>query len=160
MSDGVSVELQGLDNVLRKLDMLDRSGEVVLRRNVRRALTDIEREAKKLAPHSPLQPPTKQPTKSTGQLRSDIRHETLNRGLSGRVGTNVKHGLFQEFGTRRIPPRPFLLPALEMVRPGLVQRLVKDLNDTHKRIAAGGGAAIGDTAARRARRAAKAKGGS
>lgn len=29
------------------------------------------------------------------------------------VGASVAHGIFQEFGTRYLPARPFLLPALE-----------------------------------------------
>ncbi|GIM47036.1 hypothetical protein DNHGIG_25850 [Collibacillus ludicampi] len=43
-------------------------------------------------------------------LRNSIQAQV--KGLVGYVGTNNPVGEWQEFGTRHIPPRPFLRPAL------------------------------------------------
>lgn len=43
-------------------------------------------------------------------LRSSILMKV--QGLTGFVGTNNPLGVYQEYGTRHIPPRPFLRPAL------------------------------------------------
>jgi HK97 gp10 family phage protein len=58
------------------------------------------------------------PGVATGRLRGSITHELGHEGeeLVGIVGTNVEYGPFQEFGTSRMPPHPFLRPALEAAR--------------------------------------------
>jgi HK97 gp10 family phage protein len=146
--DGIEVKLTGVSELLTKLQMLGKSGEVVVRRQVRRALVEIEAEAKVLAPNSPRQPPTQKPSKSKGVLRGSISHKTEKRGLAGRVGTNVEYAPYQEFGTRSIPARPFLLPAFEMVRPKFVAALVADLQESQRRVAAGGSASLKPKAGR------------
>ena len=53
----------------------------------------------------------------TGNLRRSITHE-LHGGRKpfGRVGTNVRYGIYQELGTRHHPAHPFMRPAIEAVR--------------------------------------------
>lgn len=46
----------------------------------------------------------------TGHLRRSIHTQT--RGLKCEVGTNVHYGIYQEFGTYKMNPRPYLMPAL------------------------------------------------
>jgi HK97 gp10 family phage protein len=45
----------------------------------------------------------------TGGLYASIEHE--RRGNEGVVGTKEQVGAYQEFGTEKIPPRPFMGPA-------------------------------------------------
>jgi hypothetical protein len=65
------------------------------------------------------------PLLRTGTLRDSIGH--VVEGNVGYVGTNDKVAPFQEFGTSKIPPRPFLggaLAATEQEIPKIFGRLV------------------------------------
>ena len=119
----VRMDVKGLGKLDKKLDQYARAGRQAARKEVRRGLVNIQTDAKRHAPNSPLQPPTQRRSKSTGQLRSSIAVEVYDGGLSGATGTNVEHGPYQEFGTRTIPERPFLFPAFERERPKFVRRL-------------------------------------
>lgn len=46
----------------------------------------------------------------TGALRNSLYFRVENRTLT--VGVGVRWGVFQEFGTRTIPPHPYMRPAL------------------------------------------------
>jgi HK97 gp10 family phage protein len=60
----------------------------------------------------------------TGLLRKSITHRVIERNgyPVGQVGTNVEYAAFQEFGTSKMAPHSFLMPALNQSRP-----LVKDI---------------------------------
>ena len=49
------------------------------------------------------------PLLATGELRATIGHQV--DGNTAVIGTPDQVGVYQEFGTERIPPRPFLAPA-------------------------------------------------
>lgn len=49
------------------------------------------------------------PLERSGELKNSIESEFV--GLAGIVGTKSEIGLWQEVGTDRIPPRPFIGPA-------------------------------------------------
>ncbi|WOJ89848.1 hypothetical protein RZS28_00595 [Methylocapsa polymorpha] len=55
--------------------------------------------------------PPNEPLLRTGELRDSIKHEVAS-GNEGYVGTNSPIAKYQEFGTIKIPPRPFLGGAL------------------------------------------------
>jgi HK97 gp10 family phage protein len=50
------------------------------------------------------------PLLRTGELRDSIRFEV--EGLTVTVGSHEKIAAYHEFGTPRMPPRPFLAPAM------------------------------------------------
>lgn len=66
----------------------------------------------------------------SGKLRDSIQSEVV--GLAAIVGTKSEIGLWQEVGTARIPPRPFIGPAyvrrfdplLEMIRTVFLQSFI------------------------------------
>lgn len=78
----------------------------------------------------------------TGQLRANIQYKTSD-GKSGMmeggsrlqaepkkggvIGTNVLHGIYQEFGTRHMAPQPFLRPAAEVVRTGDIKTVLRKI---------------------------------
>lgn len=67
------------------------------------------------------------PLLETGKLRASISH-TVGDG-EAHVGSNLDLAVWHEFGTSRVPPRPFLMPAaMRMERP--IRRLAR------KRVAA------------------------
>jgi len=51
------------------------------------------------------------PLLRTGELRNSISHQT--RGLEAAIGSDSDVAVYQELGTPKIPPRPFLGPAVE-----------------------------------------------
>ena len=57
----------------------------------------------------------------TGLLKNSIRAE--GSGLAWRVVSPVGYSVFLEFGTTRMAAQPYMLPALEMVRPALLSAL-------------------------------------
>lgn len=61
----------------------------------------------------------------TGLLRKSINHRIIERNgyPVGQIGTNVEHAPFQEFGTSKMSPQPFLLPSLNKNR-SVVQMIV------------------------------------
>jgi HK97 gp10 family phage protein len=63
-----------------------------------------------------------------GQLRGSIL--TQIGVMEATVGTNDKIGTYQEFGTSRIPPRPFLRPALYQNQAEIMTAFRKALLDT------------------------------
>lgn len=53
----------------------------------------------------------------TGFLRSSIQAQKGDSDLTWEVGVGAEYGLFQEFGTYKMPAHPFITPAVEIVRP-------------------------------------------
>jgi HK97 gp10 family phage protein len=43
------------------------------------------------------------------------------------IGSNIKYAVYQEFGTRRIPPHPYLRPAIAKVVLGKGKEEIKDI---------------------------------
>jgi HK97 gp10 family phage protein len=54
------------------------------------------------------------PLLETGELRDSIEHKVLSHNHVA-IGTNDPRAVFHEYGTRSIPPRPFLWGAWEHV---------------------------------------------
>lgn len=75
---------------------------------VNKAAFDIEAGAKRRCPVR------------TGNLRASITTVVADNGLQASVGTSVHYAPYVELGTRRMAPRPYLLPAAEQVRPAFV----------------------------------------
>jgi len=68
----------------------------------------------------------------TGLLRKSISHRVIDRAgyPIGQVGTAVEYAPFQEFGTSKMRPQPFLTPALEQHRRGvkiLINRRLREV---------------------------------
>lgn len=61
----------------------------------------------------------------TGRLRASITHEVEKKGdeVTGRVGTNIEYGIYQEYGTSKMSASPFLRPSLEKNK-GNIKRLL------------------------------------
>ena len=62
---------------------------------------DIEADAKSLAPVD------------TGMLRNSISTTIGAGGLSAEIGPTVHYAPYLEYGTRRMPPQPYMGPAAE-----------------------------------------------
>ena len=82
----------------------------------------IEAEAKVHAPRDPARPPQDLKQKVTGALRGSIQTH-MEKPLRWQVYVGVMYGAFQEFGTRYIPARPYLGPAVEKYKQQFYDRI-------------------------------------
>lgn len=71
---------------------------------VRKAGLDIVTYAKMAAPVD------------TGYLRNSITFQSQS-ATSGLVYVGAEYGIYQEYGTRKMPAHPYFTPAVEAVRP-------------------------------------------
>ena len=55
----------------------------------------------------------------SGRLARRVTIETAADGLAATVGTDLDYGTYLELGTRRMPARPWLLPAFRGLRARL-----------------------------------------
>jgi HK97 gp10 family phage protein len=78
---------------------------------VEKGTYDVEARSKQLAPVL------------TGTLRRSIHSLIDKGGLRGTVGPSVDYGIFVEFGTRHMAPRPYMRPAAERVLPGTLDAI-------------------------------------
>lgn len=60
---------------------------------------------------------------ASGDLKDSIRVRGSEDGMSISVEAPAEHARFVEFGTRRTPARPFLLPAFEEAKPKIVAEI-------------------------------------
>ncbi len=90
----VSVEIEGLDELLKKLEPRQLNGP--LRRFFQRSTITVQNQARQKAPVD------------TGRLRSSIATQVDHSTppMWGKIGTNVKYAPFVEFGTRPHWPPP------------------------------------------------------
>ncbi|TPD93608.1 hypothetical protein FJP68_14565 [Pantoea vagans] len=66
-----------------------------------------------------------EPLLRSGELRDSIQSEVV--GLAAIVGTRSEIGLWQEVGTDRIPPRPFIGPAYDRNMDPLIESVGKTI---------------------------------
>ena len=109
----ISVKLTGVDKLLRSLT---EKSQKVTRDSINAVYASalkIQSEARRKAPVD------------TGRLRSSISIRFLRGGLAAEVVAHVHYAKFQEFGTRFMKARPFLVPAYEKELPRFRERLRK-----------------------------------
>ena len=80
---------------------------------VRKTAADIEATAKSLA------------AVDTGTMRNSIGTTISGGGLTAEVSPTVHYAIYNEYGTRRMAPRPFMGPALERHSEPFVQAVAK-----------------------------------
>ena len=86
---------------------------------VKRVGIEVLRDARDYAPRSDRQVPPKNPAAPvTGNLQAKINMQARLTwsGAEAIIGSPTNYAVYQEFGTRFIPARPFLGPALEKAR--------------------------------------------
>ena len=104
--------MTGYDDLLKLSADLGKASYEVTRKAqtvVAKTAHDIEADAKSLAPVD------------TGALRNSISTTISNGGLSAEIGPTVHYAPYLEFGTRRMPPQPYMGPAAERCAEAFVQ---------------------------------------
>ncbi len=117
MAKGLKVT--GLIELRKKMRRLARKFPKEFKDQVRASTINVDRNAKRFTPVD------------TGRLRSSIRHEFSDGGLTGEVTANTNYAAFVELGTSKQDPQPFLDPAfrLEVSRfeDQLIDRIIEML---------------------------------
>lgn len=124
---GTGARIDGLDFLKDQLEgFLPRETTAILRRTVTKIAAQVRNDIRAAAP------------KDTGTLRKAIRSKR-NRGTRDEVeagvyittGKGAKHNAFYwhwiEFGTQRLPARPFVAPAAEKARAGYREALKSEV---------------------------------
>lgn len=117
MADGITVKLEGIEDLIRKV----RSYQVITKEAIRIALVrgglQIELAAKEMCPVD------------TGRLRGSITTDKryIQKFLV-MVGTKVDYGPYVEFGTKKMDARPYLFPAFFMFEGEIVKDIKKILD--------------------------------
>ena len=108
--------MTGYDDLLKLSADLGKASYEATRRAqkvVAKTAADIEATAKSLA------------AVDTGTMRNSIGTTISGGGLTAEVGPTVDYAIYNEYGTRRMAPRPFMGPALERHSEPFVQAVAK-----------------------------------
>jgi HK97 gp10 family phage protein len=89
--------------------------------NLQKSLETVGAIVERQAKINVSQSPPSHPQVQTGRLRASIIHETKQDSVV--IGTNVVYGKYLELGTSRMPPYPWLFPAVEMKRGEIIKTL-------------------------------------
>lgn len=107
-------------------DAMRRAAERIVRETTLRVEANIK--SGMASPHSgalygthQASAPGEFPAIDTGALVNSIQTEM--QGLQGIVYTNQEYAVYLEYGTIRMSPRPFMIPATERERPEFERRM-------------------------------------
>jgi HK97 gp10 family phage protein len=73
------------------------------------------------------------PNTDTGNLQRSINIEPLQPQKTMYVGVNADYGVYLEFGTRNIKPRPFMQPAIDANQDYLEKTVAKKYKELLRR---------------------------
>lgn len=65
----------------------------------------------------------------TGFLRNSIQAAKGSSDLTWEVGVGAEYGIFIEHGTVHMPARPFVTPAVELVRPQFLHAMAEIVDE-------------------------------
>ena len=131
----IKVEVDGLQTLLKQLDAAGKAGAEVVEETIgnlalvtqQYAVTGIRggaasgRVYKRGSRTHQASAPGQYPASDTGRLMGSINSEITPKEAI--VGTNLVYGMYLEFGTSRMAPRPWLLPSFERAKIGIEQDL-------------------------------------
>ena len=89
--------------------------------NLQKGLEKVGRIVERQAGENVSKTGNEHPQIKTGELLGSITHEVGDSEVV--IGTNVKHGKYLEHGTSRMPPYPWLFPAVELKKPEIIEAL-------------------------------------
>lgn len=72
------------------------------------------------------------PAPDTGALLGSIFTVQSNGGLTRRVGVRQRYGVYLEFGTTRMQKRPFMKPAFEQAKGGMLRLIRQQIREAIK----------------------------
>ncbi len=98
----VSVKIEGLKSIQKKIRQLSDRFPRDFKAQVKESTINVDRNAKRFAPVI------------TGRLKSSIKFEFRDEGLTGEVSANTEYAGPVELGTSKRSPNPYLGPAFRL----------------------------------------------
>lgn len=111
MANGSSITVRGDRQISVKLQNFSRDFEEKVKKSVKKHTYMVERDAKINAPYD------------TGHLKRSIHSGFQDGGLTGTVTVGAYYGIYLEFGTRYMHPRPFLFPAFLIAKASFLREM-------------------------------------
>lgn len=110
-----SIKVEGLAELMDSLNSIPSLGKDSVRAVVDEATRAVHAAAVDGIRDGATSSPGQYPRSQTGRLKASVRMELpTDAGRAvGVVGSNAIHGMFLEFGTSSMEPRPWLLPSFE-----------------------------------------------
>ena len=102
----------------------EREAEII--GNLEKAMQRVGQIVEDQAKINVNQSPPKHPQiGTTRELINSIKHYTEKSGneITTTIGTNTKHGLYLELGTVKMPPYPWLYPAVELKKQEIIDTI-------------------------------------
>jgi len=111
----INTKIEGDKEIQAKIKLLGKKSSDGLKKAITQSVIYVEGRAKHTTAWENV----------TGRLRSSVTHEvkTVDDKHQGKVGTAVFYAPRLEFGTSRMPARPWLLPALKESRDQILKFL-------------------------------------
>lgn len=145
----IKVDIKGVKSLEASLKRLNIDVEKVTRNAVKESALKIEADAKRLIQRGfrsgavygshIASAPGEAPKTDTGNLVRHITSSFSNKGFSADVGSReqAKYGLYLEFGTSLISPRPWLRPTLEKNKKFIENAFARNLQQVIRGINGG-----------------------
>ena len=128
----IRAKVLGQRSLAKRLKALERAQRTKLKDATAVSLAEVREAARQN-----IRAQTRAAT-SSGALARSVKVRTDPDGLGGSVGTDLPHGRFLEFGTRRMPARPWLQPAFESLKPRIRRRFQEAVKAANRSAARGG----------------------
>lgn len=106
-----TIKTKGFKALFKRIEKLPAAIRTVAETEIKKSTLRVHRDAQRIVPVR------------FGRLKSSLRFEVAEDGLTGEVFTNVEYAAFVEFGTVNMRERPYLFPAWNTERPKLLKRL-------------------------------------
>ena len=117
-----TVTVKGLSSLEAKLKKLEPVTRSALERGVGRAGENVVSHAKRFV------------RTDTHELQRSINSntESTTNGATAKIGTNVEHGIYNEFGTSKMSAQPFLQPALQSNKKHARKIIMTEIAKAHR----------------------------
>lgn len=110
MSKGTRVTFDGLDALMKSFNDQPKKVQREVTNIVKTTALKVEKKAAYLAPYD------------TGYLEQEISTERVGQ-TTYEVTAHAEYSVYQEFGTRKTPPHPFMTPAVQQETVFFYQKL-------------------------------------
>lgn len=116
----VKVNKSELDKIINQAENLVYEGSEYMANEMKKSIASGKKSGKRYGSHS-SSAPGQAPANWTGKLLKSIRIQKT-KGLSF-VYVTAKYAEFLEFGTSKMRPRPFIIPAFLKTKKMILERL-------------------------------------
>lgn len=123
------MELQGFDQLLKRIDELGRKGSRIENKALRAGAEVVQKESSKLAPRRKIAKKHLADNIQISKVKKRDGTKFIEVGPQKGDNSEFFYGKFLEWGTSKMSPRPFLGPALASKKDEAMEVMRKSLKD-------------------------------